>query len=80
MAGKHVTEPMMALIDKLVAWCRDERRKAQELLEWMEAGKARFGTRSADGKWIDTTADDIERYRQKIAEMDALIARHPEVE
>jgi len=70
---------MMALINNLVAWCKDERRKAQELLEWMVSGKARFGTRSPDGEWIDTTAKDIERYRQTIAEMDALIARHPEV-
>jgi hypothetical protein len=79
MAGKHVTEPMMDLIERLIAWCKDERRRAQESLEGMEAGTDRFGTRSPDGEWIDTTADHIKRYKRRIAEMDALIARHPEV-
>jgi hypothetical protein len=28
--------------------------------------------------WVDTTLSDIALYEQKIAELDALIARHPE--
>ena len=69
---------MMAFIDNLVAWCKEERQHMQQQLEWRESGKAQFRTMSSGTGWVDTTADDVEHYKQKIAELDALIARHPE--
>jgi len=70
----------MALIDNLIAWCKEERQQMQKQLEWLEAGKAQFRTMTPGIGWVDTTADDIKHYKQKIAELDVLIARHPDVE
>ncbi len=67
---------MMAL-DDLVAWCKEERQQMQKQVEWMKSGKAKFSTLSSTG-WVDTTLSDIALYEQKIAELDALIACHPE--
>ena len=67
----------MAFIDKMVARWKEDRQRMQEQVELMESGKAKLSTLSPTG-WVDTTADDVEHYKQKIAELDALIARHPE--
>src|SRR4051812_4136297 len=69
----------MTLIKRLVAWCKEERRQMQESLERMESGADQFGPLAPGTGFVDTTASDIERYRRKIAELDALIARHPDV-
>lgn len=67
----------MALIDDLIAACKDDRAKYRDLVEQMEGGKFR-AHEFRDGKMHDTTIEDTRRYKQKIAELDALIARHPE--
>jgi hypothetical protein len=69
---------MMAFIDKAVTRWKEERQRKKGLLEWMKSGKAKFGTWSPGAGSVDTTPADIERYTRKIAELDALIARHPE--
>jgi hypothetical protein len=43
----------------------------------MESGKAKLSTLSPTG-WVDTTPDDIARYKLTIAKLEDLIARHPE--
>ena len=67
----------MTFIEKMVAWCKKEREHMQKQLEGMKSGKAKFSTMSPTG-WVDTTPADIERYTRKLAEMDDMIARHPE--
>jgi hypothetical protein len=78
LSGKQETERMMAFIDNLVARCKDEHQRMQKLLEWMKSGKAKSSTMSPGTGLVDTTPADIEHYTRKIAELDALIARHPE--
>jgi hypothetical protein len=68
----------MAFIDKLVAWWKEERQQMRKLLEWMKSGKAKSSTMSPATGLVDTTPADIEHYTRKIAELDALIAHHPE--
>ena len=67
----------MAFIDKLVAWWKEELQRTKQLLELAKSG-TEFGPWSHEAGIIDTTPADIERYTRKIAELDALIARHPE--
>jgi hypothetical protein len=68
---------MMGFMNNLVAWCKKERQQMQKEVEGMKSGKAKHSTMSGTG-WFDTTPGDIALYEQKIAELDALIARHPE--
>jgi len=68
---------MMAFIDKMVARWKEDRQRMQEQVELMESGKAKLSTLSPTG-WVDTTPDDIARYKLTIAKLDDLIARHPE--
>ena len=68
----------MMAFEKAVARWKEELQRAKGLLEWMKSGKAKFGTWSPGAGLIDTTPGDIARYEQKIAELDTVIARHPE--
>ena len=65
-------------IEELVKWCREERQKAQELLELMVSRRVRCQSRSNWMGWGDTTADEIVKCRERIAKMDDLLACHPE--
>jgi hypothetical protein len=76
---KQETEQTMGFVDNLIAWCKDEIQHMKKQMEWMESGRVQLRTMSPDTGWINTTANDIERYKRKIAEMDALIVRPPEV-
>jgi hypothetical protein len=68
----------MGFIDNAVARWKKDRQRMQGLLEWMKSGKAKSSTMSPTTGLVDTTPADIEHYTRKIAELDALIARHPE--
>ena len=68
----------MTFIGRLMAWCKYERGRMQVLLERLKFGEPKIEPWPPIPGQVDTTPSDIERYRQKIAEMDALIARHPE--
>ena len=68
----------MAFIDRLVALWKYERGRMQVLLGRLKFGEPKIEPWPLIPQQVDTTPSDIERYRQKIAEMDALIARHPE--
>jgi hypothetical protein len=74
---KQETGRTMAFIDKLVAWWKEELQRTKQLLELAKSG-TKFGPWSPEAGMIDTTPADIARYEQKIAELDARIARHPE--
>jgi hypothetical protein len=68
----------MAFIDRLVALWKYERGRMQVLLERLKFGESKVEPWSPGAGMIDTTPGDIKRYEQKIAELDTLIARHPE--
>jgi len=72
---------MMGFVDnamaRVVAQWKEDRQWLREQLEWWMSGK--FETREmSDTGWVDTTADDVEGDKRKIAELDTLIARHSE--
>ena len=64
---------------ELVTWCREERDRIQDRIERMEDGRAKFWHKSPDGQLIDTTADDLARDKTTLAELEALLARHPDL-
>jgi hypothetical protein len=69
---------MVAFIDKLVARWKYERQRMKEILEGRKFGESKVEPWPPIPGQVDTTPGDIEVYTRKIAEMDALIARHPE--
>jgi hypothetical protein len=71
---KQETGRTMAFIDKLVAWWKEELQRTKQLAK----SGTKFRPWSPEAGMIDTTPADIARYEQKIAELDARIARHPE--
>ena len=68
----------MAFIDKLVRRWKEDRQQMQEHVEGMESNETKFGPWSPGTGCVDTTADQIARYKLTIAKLDTLIARHPE--
>ena len=71
----------MALLDDLVAACKQDREIFQDILENLESGALIFKSQSGLGSsLVDTTVADIESYKRRIAELDALISRHPEAD
>jgi hypothetical protein len=71
-------EGMMAFMDNLVRRWKEDRQYMQEQVAWMESGGTKFGPKSPGTELVNTTADDIARYKQTIAKLDDLIALHPE--
>ena len=69
----------MALLDDLVSACKRDRTIYQDILGKLESGELTMKSQSGiESSFIDTTLEDIERYKRQIAELDALIARHTE--
>ena len=75
-SGGRVNMPTM--LDNLLAWCRTERASLQQQLNMMERGIKTTGERLAGAPAHDTTADSIADARRKIAEIDDILARHPD--
>lgn len=72
----------MAAIEDIVAWCRAERSRLAHQLEALQSGRLRTYEKQAQPPgWleIDTTARSIDRCRQYISELNAIVAHHPEV-
>jgi hypothetical protein len=72
----------MAAIEDIVAWCRAERTRLAQQLEQLQSGHLRTYEKLAQPPgWleIDTTAQSIDLCRQYISELNAIVARYPEV-
>jgi len=69
---------MMAFINKLVVGWKKDRQEMQEQVEWMESVDFQSGPWLPGTGWVNTTPDNIARYKLTIAKLDDLIARHPE--
>ena len=55
-----------------IAWCRKLRDDLKGQLDALESGSSRL--RKKDGrKWVDTTAQAIERTKAQLAEIDGLL-------
>ncbi len=71
----------MALLDDIIAVCKQDRERKQDILEKLESGDFIMKSRSGlESSWVDVESENIERYKRQIAELDVLIARHPETE
>ncbi len=70
---------MLSLQD-LVAQCREDRKIFQRQVELMESGDLQLHSKTAGTDWVNTTPEAIESYKNQIAQLDALIARHSETE
>ena len=69
----------MSPIENTIKWCREERARLQRQLYQLQSGQLKTGEKRAQGTvWVDvdTTTESIERARQYIAELDAILARH----
>ena len=72
----------MAAIEDIVAWCRAERSRLAHQIEQLQSGHLRTYEKQAQPPgWleIDTTAQSVDLYRQYISELNAIVARYPEV-
>ena len=68
----------MTFIGRLMAWCKYERGRMKVLLERLKFGEEKVEPWPTIPGQVDTTPSDIALYERKIAEMDDLIARHPD--
>jgi hypothetical protein len=72
----------MAAIEDIVGWCRVERLRLAHQLEELQSGWLRTYEKQAQEQgWleIDTTAQSIDLCRQYISELNAIVARYPDV-
>jgi len=60
-------------MEKLIAWCEQERESLQDQKKAMEEGKFRVFLSTLDQ---DATADAIKDCQRKISELDEIISNH----
>jgi hypothetical protein len=72
----------MAAIENILAWAKQEQARLAHRLEQLQSGQLRVAEKHAQAPgWleIDTTAQTIELCQQYISELNAIIARYPEI-
>jgi hypothetical protein len=72
----------MAAIEDIIAWCKHEQARLAQRLGELQAGRLRTCDKEAHERgWleVDTTAQSIDRCREYLSELSAIIARYPEV-
>jgi hypothetical protein len=71
----------MSLFSDFISWSRKERASLIYRTELMESGKLQtyYEDRNKPAA-VDTTVESLERAKHQLAELDALLARYPEVE
>jgi hypothetical protein len=62
----------VAAPDRFIAWCKQEQASLEQQLALMESGKVRTGQDIGAG-WVDTTAESIERAKDRLAELNDLL-------
>jgi hypothetical protein len=62
-------------VDAHIAWCRDERASAVDMLARVDAGWT-FQASHGDEPLLDITAERVAHWRQIIERMDAIIAAY----
>jgi hypothetical protein len=71
----RLSEMEMAL-EELIAWYRAEADRLKKQIELMESGRMRRHSREADGPFVDTTDQELESCKSRLAQLDALVERH----
>ena len=61
---------------ELVSWYRAEASRLKRKIELMESGGWRCGTLDDRGKFVDTTSQELDSCRHRLAEVERLIKRH----
>jgi hypothetical protein len=67
------------LIKSLVKWCEEQRATYERQLALME-DKTMWTGELRDGRYVNTTAESIERVRGLLAEVDKLLAEYGSAE
>ena len=62
-------------IQCLVEWCEEQREIYKRKIALMEANMMRTGE-TRDGKMVDTTAENIDRVKALLSELEDLLARY----
>jgi len=73
----------MAAIENILAWAKQEQARLAHRLEQLQSGRLHIFEKHAHAPgWleVDTTAQTIELCQQYISELNAIIARYPEIE
>jgi hypothetical protein len=60
-------------IEELVSWYKAEADRLKSRIEEMESGRTRHQSLDASGQWVDTTSQEIEDRKRRLAQLDALI-------
>jgi hypothetical protein len=69
----------MSLVGDFISWSRKERASLIHRTELMESGKLQTFEDRDEHQAVDTTGESIERAKYQLVELDALLARYPEV-
>jgi hypothetical protein len=80
-AGQNGSRTPMqdALLKSLVKWCEEQRATFERQLALME-DKTMWTGELRDGRYVNTTAESIERVRGLLAEVDKLLAEYGSAE
>jgi hypothetical protein len=63
-------------IQDLIDWYKAERDHLKRKIELMESGGWRCETPADSGKFVDTTSDELDSCRSRLAQVERLIKRH----
>jgi hypothetical protein len=66
----------MAGIHELIDWYEAERDRLKRKIELMESGRWRCETPDANGKFVDSTSQELDSCRHRLAQVERLIKRH----
>jgi hypothetical protein len=61
--------------EAFIGWCEREIADMRTQLEPLENGRMTIGERPYGGQWRDTTQDEIESFKEGIANIESVIAR-----
>jgi len=64
----------MPLPPEFIRWCKAEIAVLREQLEPLMSGNAEVGRRHRGGVWTDDSAQEIERLKKAIANLEAVLA------
>lgn len=76
----HRERGTVSLFGDFISWSRKERVSLVHRTESMESGNLQTYEHRNEASAVDTTAASIERAKHLLAELDALLAKYPEVE
>jgi hypothetical protein len=65
----------MPLPSEFVHWCEAEIAMLREQLEQLMSGGAEAGRRPQGSAWTDNTAEEVQRLKRAIANLEAVLAK-----